>query len=365
MPSLDLDALSTSIRLRDSYTEDAARARQDQLTKPTGSLGVLEDISVWLAGVQGTCPTRPITSPAVVIFAGDHGIARTAGTSAYPPEVTAQMVLGFLRGTAAVNVLARSRGASVRVVDMSVDVDWNDFGGIDPAVTQHKVRRGSGSIDREDALTEEECRRAISAGMSIADEAINAGADLLIPADMGIGNTTSAAALVGLLCGIDASQVVGRGTGIDDDTWMRKAGAVRDCMRRARPLRGDHVGLIAAAGGADFAAMIGFLLQGARRGVPVLLDGVISCAAALVAHRIAYRAKEWWLASHRSTEPAAQLALERLGLEPIVDLRMRLGEGTGALAVLPLITAAADLLAGMSTFAEAGVSGKDPGPDAG
>lgn len=360
MTALDLDTIAASIRLPDAYASDSAKLRQDRLIKPTGALGRLEDISAWLASTQGVCPTRPLSKPVVVIFASDHGAARTAGTSAYPPEVTAQMVLGFASGRAAVNVLAGSRGAEVRVFDLGVDTDWDDLPGgdtIDPTVVSHKVRRGTGSIDVEDAMSREECEQAISAGMAIADEVIDAGADILIAGDMGIGNTTPAAALVGLLCNLDASVVVGRGTGIDDATWMRKAGVVRDAMRRARPHKGDHVALLATAGGPDIAAMVGFMLQAARRGVPLVLDGVISCTAALVAHRIAFRAKEWWIASHRSTEPAQAKALERLEMQPVIDLGMRLGEGTGALAALPLITAAADLLAGMATFEEAGVSG--------
>jgi nicotinate-nucleotide--dimethylbenzimidazole phosphoribosyltransferase len=293
----------------------------------------------------------------VVVLAGDHGSARTARTSAYPPEVTAQMVGGFLAGTAAVNVLAAQTGATVRVLDLAVDADYPALGiAVPDAVLAYKVRRGSGSIDREDALTREQAAAALSAGLRIADEEADAGADLLVPGDMGIGNTTPAAVLVGLLTNLDAASVVGRGTGIDDATWMRKTAAVRDAMRRGRPHRSDPVALLATVGGADLAAMTGLLLGAAARRTPVLLDGVVSCAAALLAQRIAFRARDWWLAGHRSTEPAAQAALERLGLEPLVDYGMRLGEGTGALVALPVLAAAGALLRDMATFAEAGVS---------
>jgi nicotinate-nucleotide--dimethylbenzimidazole phosphoribosyltransferase len=357
---LDLDALAARVELPDAQARTAAAERQTRLTKPTGALGRLEDVSIWLAGAQASCPPRPLDRVRVVVFAGDHGIARTAATSAYPPEVTAQMVLNFLAGGAAVNVLARQNGATVRVVDMSVDVDYAELGVTVPDdVVVHRVRRSSGSIDREDALTRDEAERSFLAGLQIADEEVDAGADLLIPGDMGIGNTTPSAALIGLLTGNDASVVVGRGSGIDDSTWMRKTAAVRDAMRRGRPHLSDPIGLLAAISGADIAAMSGFLVGAAARRTPVLLDGVVSSAAALVAHRIAYRSPDWFLAGSRSTEPAQHAALERLALEPLVDYGLRLGEGTGALVALPVLAAAGATLREMSTFDEAGVSDRE------
>lgn len=336
-----------------------ALSRQDRLTKPTGALGDLEEISAWLASVSGTCPPPAITRPQLVIFAGDHGVARSRGTSAYPPEVTAQMVANFVAGGAAANVLARSRGVSVHVVDTSVDHDWATSDLSVPAeVYQWRVRRGSGQIDVEDALTREEAERALQLGIRLATELAAGGADLLIAGDMGIGNTTPAAALVGLLANQEPDQVVGRGTGIDDATWMRKTAVVRDAMRRGRPRMGDPVDLLAAISGADLAATTGFLLGAAAARVPVLLDGVISLSCALVAHRIAFRARGWWRATHRSPEPAAATSMERLGLTPILDLGMRVGEGTGALLALPIITAAGDLLREMATFEQAGVANR-------
>ena len=210
-------------------------------------------------------------------------------------------------------------------------------------------------------MTREESAAALALGVGIADELIDAGADLLIVGDMGIGNTTPAAALVGLLADVEPARVVGRGTGIDDATWMRKTAAVRDAMRRGRPHKADPVMLLATCAGPDLAATTGLLLQAAARRRPVLLDGVVSCACALVAHRVAFRASQWWLASHRSTEPAASAALARLGLEPLLDLGMHLGEGSGALLALPLVTAAGDLLREMATFDSAGVSDR-PAP---
>ena len=354
MTTLDFDAIAARIARRDEAAIAAARDRQRQLTKPSGSLGRLEELSVWLAGALGVCPPPPIERARVVVFAGDHGIAQ-AGVSAYPPDVTAQMVGNFLSGGAAVNVLARLAGASVRVVDMAVDAET-------PAeVATHKVRRGSGRIAVEDALTREEAEQAMLAGIAVADEEVDAGADLLVPGDMGIGNTTPAAVLVAALTGAEVASVVGRGTGIDDRAWMRKAAAVRDALRRTRRVLGDPVQVLATASGADFAAMTGFLLQAAARRTPVVLDGVVSGACALVAHRIAFRASDWWLAGHRSTEPAHARALERLGLDPVVDLGLRLGEGSGALVALPLLAAAGATLREMATFDEAGVSDKSAG----
>lgn len=360
MDHVELTDWADAIGMPDEAAREAARRRQDQLTKPTGALGRLEDLSVWLAGVTGQCPPPPIAAPALAIFAGDHGVARTAGTSAYPPEVTAQMVANFVAGGAGATVLARSRGVRVRVVDASVDVDWAATGlPVPDSVHAGRIRRGSGSIDREDAMSAEEARAGLALGARVAQELIDAGADLLVPGDMGIGNTTPAAALVGLLADLGPADVVGRGTGIDDVTWMRKTAAVRDAMRRGRPVKGDPVALLAAVGGPDFAAMTGFLLQAAALRTPVLLDGVVSCACALVAHRIAFRARAWWCAGHRSTEPAAVAALSRLDLEPILDLGMRLGEGSGALVALPVLTAAGDLLREMATFESAGVSDRE------
>ena len=358
--TVDLDALVARIDLPDDAARAAAAERQARLTKPAGALGRLEELSLWLCAAQGVCPPRPLERVRVIVLAGDHGIARTAGTSAYPSEVTAQMVLNFLAGGAAVNVLARQNGATVRVVDVAVDVDWAELGATVPDdVVRDKVRRGSGSIDREDAMTREEAEAAFALGVRIAEEEVDAGADLLIPGDMGIGNTTPAAVITGLYTNQDAASVVGRGTGIDDATWMRKTAAVRDAMRRGRAAKGDPMALLTTVGGADIAAMTGLLLGAAARRTPVLLDGVVSCAAALVAQRVSFRAREWWLAGHRSTEPSATAALERLRLEPVVDYGLRLGEGTGALVALPVLVAAGATLREMATFDEAGVSDRE------
>jgi nicotinate-nucleotide--dimethylbenzimidazole phosphoribosyltransferase len=329
----------------------AARARQDRLTKPPGSLGRLEDLSVWVAACQGVCPPQQFQRARVVVFAGDHGVT-SAGVSAYPAEVTAQMVANFAAGGAAINVLAEAAGASVRVVDIAVD----SAEPLSPSIGAHKVRRGSGNIAVEDALSAEEAAAAIEAGRRIADEEVDSGADLLIAGDMGIGNTTAATTLIAALTNSEPVAVVGRGTGIDDKGWARKTAAIRDALYRARGLSADPVGLLRVCGGADFAAMAGFCAQAAVRRTPVLLDGVVVTAAALVADRLAPGARQWWQAGHRSTEPAHGLALSHLELEPIIDMRMRLGEGTGAAIALPVVRAAVAALASMATFDEAGVT---------
>lgn len=338
----------------DESVRQAAEQRHDQLTKPQGALGRLEELGNWIAACQGQCPPRPFTRPRVVVFAGDHGVAER-GVSAFPAEVTGQMVAGFLGGRAAVNIVADTAGVGVRVVDMAVRVSVS----APEEVTAFKVREGSGSIDREDALTEQQVRAAIAAGKAIADQEVDGGADLLAAGDMGIGNTTPAAVLTAALTGSEPVAVVGRGTGIDDAGWMRKAVVIRDALRRARRVSSDPVALLRTAGGADLAAMAAFLAQAAVRRTPVVLDGVVVGAAALVAEELAPGARRWWIAGHKSTEPAHALALSHLNLEPLLDFGMRLGEGSGAVSAMPLLTMATRLLAEMATFAEAGVSGKE------
>lgn len=351
----EFDAAFDPVTAPDADVATEAWARQTRLTKPPGSLGRLEELSIWAASCQGVCPPQPLTRARVVVFAADHGVT-AAGVSAFPSAVTGQMVANFDAGGAAINVLAEVAGATVRVADIAVDCDEP----LSPAIGAHKVRRSSGNIAVEDALSEDEAVAAISAGRQIADDEVDAGADLLIAGDMGIGNTTAATTLVAALTGAEPVVVVGRGTGIDDLGWMRKAGAVRDALYRARDVTRDPLGLLRVCGGADLAAMAGFLAQAAIRRTPVLLDGLVVTAAALVAEELAPGARAWWQAGHRSTEPAHSLALSHLRLEPIVDLGMRLGEGTGAAVALPIVRAAIATLASMATFDEAGISEETP-----
>ena len=332
-----------------------AYAQHQELTKPAGSLGRLEELSVWYASCRGEVPPPAIADVRVVVFAGDHGVA-AHGVSAYPQDVTVQMVGNILAGGAAVNVLARQAGAQVRVVDMAVAGDTPE------QVRGHKVRRSSGSIDREDALTVDETRAAIAAGRALADEAVDAGADVLIAGDLGIGNTTPAAVLTAAICGLEPVVAVGRGTGVDDNGWMRKVAAVRDALFRARDVTRKPVALLQRVGGADFAAMAGFLAQAAVRKTPAILDGAVVTAAALVADELAPGARNWWQAGHRSVEPGHVEALNYLGLEPLLDHSMRLGEGSGAVAALPLLQSSVAILREMATFADAGVSTKATAP---
>jgi len=336
---LDLDALFARIERPDDDVREEARAALDRLVLPVGGLGRLGELVVWLAGVQGRTPPRPLAAIRLLVLAADHGIAEE-GVSAWPSDATARLAARIVSGDAPVNVVARLAGVPVHVHEVALYMDNDDHASVNP-----RLRRPSGHIDIEDAMSHDEAAAAISAGIAMADEAIDAGADLLVLADVGVGSTTPAAALIGLMTGSDASQVIGRGSGIDDATWMRKCAAIRDAMRRARPVLGDQVALLATAGGADLALGTGLLLGSAARRVPVVLDGVVSAAAALVAQRIAFRSAGWWVVAHRTGDPAQELALDRLSLEPLLDLGIHVGEGVGAMAAVPLLQAASALLA--------------------
>jgi len=363
--TVDLDQFSALIARPEEEYRLAAEERWGALERPRGGLGDLERLGSWLAAVQGRVPTRPVERARLMVFAGDHGVA-ALGVSALRPGDTARRVRATLEGGTPAAVLARRFGASVRVADLSVDADEDELPG---AVARLKVRRGSERIDRADAITEAEAAQAFLAGVRLADEEADAGTDLVVLGDLGVGSTTVASALIGALCGVDAASVTGRGSGIDDRTWMVKCATVRDAMRRARPLLGEPLRLLAASAGADYAAMTGFLLQCAVRRTPVLLDGVVSAACALVAQRIAFRSAEWWRAGQGTGEPAQAKAFERLGLEPLLEQRVSAGGGGGALMALPLLTAASALLAELPPAAVDGaggssVDGTDAGSDA-
>jgi nicotinate-nucleotide--dimethylbenzimidazole phosphoribosyltransferase len=322
----------------DADARRAAVAQHSLLAVPTGALGMLAELGVWLAAAQGQCPPRPPVAR-VVVVAADHGIA-AAGVSADDPGATPGKVAAVRDHTAPATVAATTAGASVRVVDVAVDHESDD---------RYHIRETSGRIDREDALTEEETERAFAAGRALADEEIDSGADLLIPASLGVGATTPASVLVAAVTGTEPVAVIGRGSGIDDNGWMRKAAAVRDALRRTRPHVKDPLALLRVAGGADLTVLTGFCVQAAVRRTPLLLDGLVVGAAALLAEELAPGAKEWWLVAQRSPEPAMALVADRLGLPPLVDLGIRLGDGTGAVAVLPLLEMAARLLADTAT----------------
>ncbi|WP_091654409.1 nicotinate-nucleotide--dimethylbenzimidazole phosphoribosyltransferase [Micromonospora pallida] len=362
----------------------AARDLQARLTKPAGSLGTLEELSVRLAGLAGACPP-PLPEPAAVaIFAGDHGV-HAQGVTPWPQEVTAQMIGNFLAGGAVVNAFARQAGASVTVVDVGVATPLPVSGpppaadaspgspavadvlpgvpatgaGIDaPRLVAAKVRAGTRDLTVTAALTRDEARAAVETGIRVADELIAAGAGILLTGDMGIGNTTPSAALVAAFTGSDPAEVTGRGTGVDDETYQRKVDVVRRALRRHQPEPADPLGVLAAVGGLEHAALTGLILAAAARRTPVLLDGVIAVSAALAAAAFTPHAVGAMIAGHRSAEPGATVALRHLGLDPLVDLGLRLGEGTGALLALPVVTGAARVLHEVATFDAAGVAEK-------
>ena len=342
MSSLNLDDFTDLIERPDGGIRRDAEARRERQIVPPGSLGRLDELGEWLAAAQSAVPVRPVERPRVVLFAGDHGIAEL-GVSARPAGGAGELVREVLEGGRPVAVLARRLGVPVRIVDMALDCDPES---LPEDVVRHRVRRGSGRIDIEDALTLEEAEAAFRAGVAVADEEADSGTDLVVLGDVSVGGTTVAGVLVAALCGVDASVVTGRGgLAIDDLAWMRKCAAIRDALRRARPVLGDQLQLLAAVGGADVAAMTGFLLQSAVRKLPVVLDGVVTAACALVGQRIAFRAPDWWLAAHDSGEPGQAKALDRMALEPLLTHGVTVGEGAGGLLALPLVQAAAALAA--------------------
>ncbi|MEW2706084.1 nicotinate-nucleotide--dimethylbenzimidazole phosphoribosyltransferase [Streptomyces koyangensis] len=362
MSALNLDDFSDLIKRPDSTVRRAAEERRERLAVPPGTLGRLDELGEWLAAARAEVPVAPVERPRVVLFAADHGVAGLE-VSARPAGTAEALVRAVLAGEAPVAVLADRLGVPVRVVDVAVDCDP---GTLPAEVVRHRVRRGSGVIDREDALTAEEAERAFRAGMAVADEEADAGTDLVVLGDLSVGGTTVAATLIAALCGTDASVVTGRGgLPIDDLAWMRKCAAIRDALRRARPVLGDQLELLAAVGGADLAALTGFLLQSAVRRTPVVLDGVVTSAAALVAQRVAFRAPDWWVCGQVSGEPGQAKALDRLAMEPLLDQGVRVGEGLGALLALPLVQAAAALSGTLPEQQSApGEAETDPAPEA-
>jgi nicotinate-nucleotide--dimethylbenzimidazole phosphoribosyltransferase len=340
-----------AVRPPDADAAAAARERQGQLTKPPGSLGYLEDLSVRLAGIAGECPP-PVPEPAAVaVFAGDHGV-HAQGVTPWPQEVTAQMVANFLASTAVVNAIAAQAGAEVCVVDVGVAADLPAA----PGMLPRKVRHGTADMTETAAMTRQEAQQAVEAGIETARDLVTAGSRCLVTGDMGIANTTASAALVATFTGADPAEVTGRGTGVDDQTLAHKVDVVRRALERHQPDAADPLGALAAVGGLEHAALTGYLLGAAALRVPVVLDGVIACAAALAAAAFCPDAVGYMIAGHRSTEPGASRALTALGLRPVLDLGLRLGEGSGAVLALPIVQAAARVLRDVATFDSAGVS---------
>jgi nicotinate-nucleotide--dimethylbenzimidazole phosphoribosyltransferase len=345
--------LLSAIEPLDATAMTDARDRQAQLTKPAGALGVLEDASVRLSGVQGSCPPAAMTRPVVAVFAGDHGV-HAQGVTPWPQEVTASMIENFRAGGAAVNVLARQAGADVYVVDMGVAADLAPG----PDLIDHKIRRGTSDLATGPAMTRDEAVAGLLAGASVAERLVDEGYDCLLTGDMGIANTTPSAALIAAFTGSAPGRVTGRGTGVDDPTLARKVEVISSALME-RPPGDDPVETLASVGGFEHAGIAGFVLGAAARRTPVILDGVIAGAAALVAQALAPTAVDYCFAGHRSVEPGHVVALERLDLRPLVDLDLRLGEGTGAVLSFPIVEAAGAVLREMATFDSAGVARKD------
>ncbi|MFJ7907657.1 nicotinate-nucleotide--dimethylbenzimidazole phosphoribosyltransferase [Kitasatospora sp. NPDC096204] len=347
------------IRPLDAKALGEAWDRQKRMTKPAGSLGMLEIISAQLCGLSRKCPP-PIPEPAcVAVFAADHGV-HAQGVSPWPQEVTAQMVANFLAGGAVINSFAKQIGTEVCVVDVGVAAELPEAvqQGRATGLLPRKVRPGTADMTQGPAMTREEALKAIEVGIETARDLVAAGNKALITGDMGIANTTASAALISVFTGLDPAEVTGRGTGIDDETHARKIEVVRAALALHQPDPSDPVGVLAAVGGLEHAALAGFLLGAASLRTPVILDGVIAGSAALAAKAIAPEVLAACIAGHRSAEPGHQAALAKLGLRPLIDLDLRLGEGTGALLALPLVQSAARAMHDVATFDSAGVTEK-------
>jgi len=339
------------IKALDGTAMRIARERQDTLTKPTSSMGTLEDISIQIAGMMGN-PTPKIEDKVIITMAGDHGVT-DAGVSAYPKEITGQMIYNFLSGGAAINVLARHVGARVVVVDMGVAVDIKD-----EALFDKKIGYGTANMINGPAMTYENALRSIEVGIEVLELEAKKGMDIVGVGDMGIGNTTPSSAVAAVITGEAVREVTGRGTGIDDETLERKIKVIEEAISVNIPNKKDPIDVLAKVGGFELGGMAGVMLAAASHRIPVVIDGFISGAAALIAYEIAPAVKDYMIAAHRSVERGHSVVLDYIGLKPLLDLDMRLGEGTGAALGICVVEAACKILNEMATFEEAEVSDK-------
>jgi nicotinate-nucleotide--dimethylbenzimidazole phosphoribosyltransferase len=343
----DLQAAIDRVGELDHPAMDAVRRRLDTLTKPPGSLGRLERLATQIAGISGVVRPR-LRERVVVVMAADHGVA-AEGVSAYPSAVTAQMVYNFARDGAAINVLARQVGARVLVVDVGVAAELP----IDLAIVHRKVAFGTSNMARGPAMTRSQTIAAMQVGLDLSEQTT----DVICLGEMGIGNTTAASAIVAAMTGLPVPEVTGRGTGIDDATWRRKVETVERALQVNQPDPDDPLDVLEKVGGLEIAALVGLTLGAAARRKVVIVDGFIATAAALVAGELCPAARGYLIAAHRSVEAGHRAALERIELEPLLALDLRLGEGSGAALALPIVDASLALLAEMATFEEAGVAG--------
>ncbi|MEJ2670611.1 MAG: nicotinate-nucleotide--dimethylbenzimidazole phosphoribosyltransferase [Deltaproteobacteria bacterium] len=349
----ELSQIISQIEPLDSAWLAKAQERLDSLTKPRGSLGRLEELAARYVAITRE-PSPSLEQKWAVVFAADHGVV-SEGVSAYPQEVTHQMVLNFLRGRAGINVLGRLVGARVAVVDIGVNHDFEQM----PELIVRKVAYGSRNMAKEPAMTREEAIRALLVGVELAELATASGMDAMAAGDMGIGNTTPAAALASVFTGRPVAAVTGRGTGIEDQAWRHKVAVINRALALHQPTTEDPVGALAAVGGLEIGGIAGLILGTAAARRPMLLDGFIATAGALVAVALAPAVTGYLIAAHRSVEPGHQIMLDFLGLKPLLNLQMRLGEGTGAALGMNLLEAGVRIYREMATFEEAGVADKE------
>jgi nicotinate-nucleotide--dimethylbenzimidazole phosphoribosyltransferase len=350
---MHLEEIIANIQPLDEAAMRAARARQDTLTKPPGSLGRLEELSVQLAGIKAD-PFPSVKRKAIIVMAADHGVA-LEGVSAYPSDVTAQMVLNFLRGGAAINVLARQTEARVTVVDIGVAAEFEPI----PGLIRRKIIRGTRNLAQGPAMTRAEAEQALQVGMDVFNDEAAHGLDIVATGDMGIGNTTPSSAIVAAMTGLPVAQVVGRGTGIDDQGLERKIRVIEQALTVNQPDANNAMDVLHKVGGLEIAGLAGVMIAAASQRVPVVVDGFISTAAAMIAVALAPRVRDYLISAHQSVEIGHQAMLLHLNLNPLLDLNLRLGEGTGAVLAFHLIEASARILCEMATFDEAGVSDKE------
>ncbi len=344
-----LKAILENIEALDQNAMQAAQSHSDRLTKPPGSLGQLEGLAAQLAGIAREFPLQ-IRKKAIIVMAGDHGVCEE-GVSAFPQEVTPQMVLNFLNGGAAVNVLGRHAGAEVICVDIGVKSDIDH-----PDLLRRKVRYGTANIARGPAMTREEAVAAIEVGIAVVDELMQRGYQMFATGEMGIGNTTPSAAMLQVLGGVSSEQAVGRGTGVDDAGLQRKRAVINLAIAVNAPDANDPLDVLSKLGGLEIAGMTGVILGAAANRCPVVIDGFIATLAALVAYRLAPLTRDYMIASHLSDEKGHGAVLEQLGLKPMITLGMRVGEGTGAAIGMTILDAAVKLMQEMATFESAGIS---------
>jgi nicotinate-nucleotide--dimethylbenzimidazole phosphoribosyltransferase len=349
-----LDTVCQTIGPLDAEAMAAAAARWDTLTKPRGSLGHLETLASQVAGIVGQ--VRPhLTERLVFVLAADHGVT-VEGVSAYPSDVTAQMIYNFVRGGAAINVLSRHVGARVIIVDMGVAAELPALSGL----VSRKVRPGTRNFAQQSAMTPDEALACVESGIELAGAEVTRGHTWVVTGDMGIGNTTASSAIIAAMTGASVERVTGRGTGVTGEALARKAAVIKAALDRHQPKAQDALDVLSKVGGFEIGGLAGIMLGAAARRCPVVLDGLIATAAALLAVGLVPAVREYLIAGHRSVEPGHTVALNALGLEPVLDLELRLGEGTGGALALPVLEAACRLLDEMATFAEAGVATDDP-----